>query len=54
MKTFILADIGIAVVATLSFTFGLQNEGLFATASIALGGVLVGYLLTTYLEQDYV
>jgi len=49
-KTTIIADIGIAVVATLSFVFGLQTEGLFATASIALGGVLVGYLITTYLE----
>ena len=51
-KSVILADMGIAVVAALSFVFGLQAEGLFASASLVLGGVLVGYLMTVYLNME--
>jgi hypothetical protein len=51
-KSVMLADMGIAVLATLSFVIGLQIDGLFSHAMVALGGVLLGYLMTVYLNME--
>ena len=51
-KSVILADMSIAVLATLSFVIGLQIDGLFSSALVGLGGVLAGYLMTAYLNME--
>ena len=51
-KSVILADMSIAVLATLSFVIGLQIDGLFSSALVGLGGVLAGYLMTVYLNME--
>ena len=50
-KSVILADMGIAVLATLFFAIGLQIDGLFSHALVGFGGVLLGYLMTVYLNM---
>ena len=54
-KSVILADIGIAVLATLLLVLGVTTDGLLGKSALVWGGMLVGYICTIYLnEPDYV
>ena len=53
-KTLIAYDIACAVLATLFIYLGLTNDGLLFKLALLWGGVLAGYVITTYLNWDAV
>ena len=53
-KTLIAYDIGCAVLATIFIYLGLTNDGLLFKLALLWGGVLAGYVITTYLNWEAV
>ena len=53
-KTLIAYDMACAVLATLFIYLGLTNDGLLCKLALLWGGVLAGYVITTYLNWDAV
>jgi hypothetical protein len=53
-KTLIAYDIVCAVLATLFIYIGLTNDGLLSKLALLWGGVLAGYIITTYLNWEAV
>ena len=53
-KTLIAYDIACAVLATLFIYIGLTNDGLLFKLALLWGGVLAGYIITTYLNWEAV
>jgi len=53
-KTLIVYDIACAVLATLFIYIGLTNDGLLFKLALLWGGVLAGYVITTYLNWEAV
>jgi hypothetical protein len=51
-KSVILADIGCAVLATLFLVLGMTIDGLLAKFALVWGGMLAGYVATTYLNWE--
>lgn len=53
-KTLIAYDIACAVLATIFIYLGLTNDGLLFKLALLWGGVLAGYVITTYLNWEAV
>lgn len=53
-KTAIAYDIACAALATLFIYLGLTNDGLLPKLALLWGGVLAGYVFTTYLNWEAV
>jgi hypothetical protein len=53
-KTAIAYDIACAVLATLFIYLGLTNDGLLFKLALVWGGMLTGYIVTTYLNVEEV
>ena len=53
-KTAIAYDIACAVLATIFTYLGLTNDGLLFKLALLWGGVLTGYVVTTYLNWEAV
>ena len=51
-KDMILADIAIAVLATLSLILGALTDGVLAKSAMLWGGMLAGYVCTVYLNYS--
>ena len=47
----VVADIAIAVMATLSLIVGFNGYGALHQITLVWGGMQIGYLITTYLEN---
>lgn len=48
----ILADMAIAVMGASSVIFGMGGEGMIHKITTLLGGVCLGYVITTYLNVE--
>jgi hypothetical protein len=53
-KTAIAYDLACAVLATLFIYLGLTNDGLLYKFALIWGGMLAGYITTTYLNWEAV
>jgi hypothetical protein len=53
-KTAVAYDIACAVLATIFIYIGFTNDGLLFKLALLWGGVLTGYVLTTYLNWEAV
>ena len=51
-RVIIIADIGIAVMATSCLYFGLYGDGLLHKAALIWGGMCFGYIITTYMNAE--
>ena len=51
-KDMIIADIACAALAVLFLVLGITTEGLFAKFALIWGGMLAGYVCTTYLNYS--
>ena len=50
-RVIIIADIGIAIMATSCLYFGLYGDGMLHKAALIWGGMCAGYIVTIYLNQ---
>jgi len=49
-----IADAGIGALCAVFFCIGAFTDGRVSSFALIWAGMMTGYLLTTYLEQDYV